>query len=326
MSCGKVASRTPGLGAQSMKVDEMKKFIVSHGTEEAKRALKAIKGAPSRDELCGIFHTFKAGRDEIRKGVGMHKLRSPSVSPISLSNNSSSSSASSRRSRSSSSSSPGTLSNAMRQMRGSMTANRLRKLKMRKAFDAFIGPLPKYRSKYRKVMQGGVPILMLKNSNYKVPRPSTNARVVGRAMSSGSSSRGSNSNRNNRMSVGSLSNRSNASRGSYASLSGGSSGNNSYGSGSGNNRGGRINDDYMIANFQNLRAKKGKYRMNNDPRLAKMSRFSKGVRIKRVVKTAGKHRVAMKTPYKMMRMPRIGGGARVPTSAAHHAAAKGLCA
>ena len=320
MSCGKVASRTPGLGAMSMKVDEMKKFIQSHGTDAAKSALRAIKGAPSRDELCAIFHTFKAGRDEIRKGVGHWAVKSPNASSSSGSA-STSSSASSRRS--SSSSSSGGSSGARRALRGSLTAQRLRMLRMRRAFQSLKKPEPVFRGQYRKVMQGGVPILMLKSgmSKYKIPRPRTNARAIGRAISSASSSSSgsaSSGSRRSRSSSGSSS----RSQASNYGMNGSNRNSNSMrggSSGSSASSRGRINNNYKIANFQNLRAKKGKYRTNNDPRLAKMSRFSKGVKVRKVRAMASKTARRMsKTPYKMFKLPKLKSAlASIPTSAAH---------
>jgi hypothetical protein len=73
LACGKAAKRTKGFGAQSMTSKEMEKFIIEHGTDGAKKALKAIKGPPSRGDLCVIFHTFRAGRAEIAKGEGVNQ-------------------------------------------------------------------------------------------------------------------------------------------------------------------------------------------------------------------------------------------------------------
>jgi len=75
--CGEHAIKMPGYGAQSMKTPDMKKFIEKHGSDYAKRALRSIKGVPTRAQLCGIFHMFKEGRDEIRKGAGYERLPSP---------------------------------------------------------------------------------------------------------------------------------------------------------------------------------------------------------------------------------------------------------
>jgi hypothetical protein len=110
-ACGKAAKRTAGYGVQSMSIPVMKKFIEEHGTESAKKALKAIKGAPSRGALCSIFHVFAAGRKEIAAGEGMRNYKfSPNrqsspprrTSPPRRSSPSSSSSSSRRTSRSSS--------------------------------------------------------------------------------------------------------------------------------------------------------------------------------------------------------------------------------
>lgn len=292
MSCGKVASRTPGLGAQSMKVSDMNKFIQEHGTQEAKdtlRAMKAVKGTVTREDLCEILHMFKAGRDEIRKGIGMHKLKSPVVSSSSSSASSGSNNSSSS-ARSSSSSNAGTISNAMRQLRGAMTANRLKKLRMKKAFSALKGK-NRVKSQFRKVMQGGVPILMLKKSNYVAPLPAY-PRVIGQALNKYVSGSGSNVNNMNRANSG-------------KSNSNGSGSASGYGS----NRGMNNEAEYTFANFQNLRAKRG---LNKDPRSAKMSRFSRGVRLRKVMKTNRiKPLKFKKAPVKFMKFG--SDNSRVPT-------------
>ena len=77
--CGKKAVKgRPGV--LSMEKDDMKAFIRQSGTEEAKKALRSIKGEPKRGQLCVIFHMFKAGRDKIRESAGYvknFKLNSP---------------------------------------------------------------------------------------------------------------------------------------------------------------------------------------------------------------------------------------------------------
>ena len=74
LACGKRA-RGGDFGAQSMKTDEMKKFIQDNGTVGAKKALKEIKGVPKREQLCEIFHTFRAGREQIQKGEGFRNFK-----------------------------------------------------------------------------------------------------------------------------------------------------------------------------------------------------------------------------------------------------------
>lgn len=90
-ACGKAAKRTPGYGVQSMSVAAMKEFIKTEGTLAAKGALSALKGNPARGDLCGIFHMFARGREEIAKGEGMRNYkfspssnarRSPVRSPV----------------------------------------------------------------------------------------------------------------------------------------------------------------------------------------------------------------------------------------------------
>ena len=77
--CGKKAVKgRPGV--LSMEKDDMKAFIRQSGTEEARKALRSIKGEPKRGQLCVIFHMFKAGRDKIRESAGYvqnFKLNSP---------------------------------------------------------------------------------------------------------------------------------------------------------------------------------------------------------------------------------------------------------
>ena len=75
LACGKKAKSTKGFGVQSMSVAEMKQFIKEKGTDGAKAALKAVKGVPSRGDLCVIFHSFRAGRAEIAKGEGVMNFR-----------------------------------------------------------------------------------------------------------------------------------------------------------------------------------------------------------------------------------------------------------
>ena len=75
LACGKKAKSNKGFGVQSMSVAEMKQFINDKGTNGAKAALKAVKGVPSRGDLCVIFHSFRAGRTEIAKGEGVMNFR-----------------------------------------------------------------------------------------------------------------------------------------------------------------------------------------------------------------------------------------------------------
>ena len=74
IACGKAPKRTPGFGAQSMSNPKLKAFIQSEGSQEAKAALAAVTGTPSRGQLCVIMHMFRAGRVEIKKGEGQGSL------------------------------------------------------------------------------------------------------------------------------------------------------------------------------------------------------------------------------------------------------------
>jgi hypothetical protein len=71
--CGKKALRRRSnvdQGVKYMSVDEMKKFIRDNGTADAKNKLKAVM---KRGELCEIFHSFKAGLDEIKKSLASNE-------------------------------------------------------------------------------------------------------------------------------------------------------------------------------------------------------------------------------------------------------------
>jgi hypothetical protein len=71
--CGKKALRRRSnvdQGVKYMSVDEMKKFIRDNGTADAKKKLKTVM---KRGELCEIFHSFKAGLDEIKKSFASNE-------------------------------------------------------------------------------------------------------------------------------------------------------------------------------------------------------------------------------------------------------------
>ena len=85
VSCG-ARVRKGNYGAQSMDMEQMRKFILQHGTREAVNALEAIgiKKA-SRGQLCYIFTTFAAGRHQISLGVGQKnnkKKKAPKKAPV----------------------------------------------------------------------------------------------------------------------------------------------------------------------------------------------------------------------------------------------------
>ena len=65
IACGKRAKGS-GYGVQSMTSDQMKKFIETKGTVDAKEALKGK--VKSRGELCVILHSFREGRKIIQEG------------------------------------------------------------------------------------------------------------------------------------------------------------------------------------------------------------------------------------------------------------------
>ena len=84
-ACGARAKKG-NYGVQSMDIPQMRSFILEHGTKEAAGAV-IRKSVMSRGELCALFHSFRRGREEIAKGVGMQGLRlTPSpvhrVSPV----------------------------------------------------------------------------------------------------------------------------------------------------------------------------------------------------------------------------------------------------
>ena len=77
VSCG-ARVRKGNYGAQSMDMEQMRKFILQHGTREAIGALEAIgTKKASRGQLCYIFTTFAAGRHQISLGVGQGNKKAP---------------------------------------------------------------------------------------------------------------------------------------------------------------------------------------------------------------------------------------------------------
>ena len=279
LACGKAPKRTAGYGAQSMTNPKMKEFIEREGTEEAKKALLAISGPVSRGQLCVIFHMFRKGREEIKKGTDTsNKFRltpSPNRSPVVSSGSSSNSN-----------SSP----NMKKIMHQGMVGKRLENLrikKLRSMFHAMKGA----RIRVKEMMAAGpgraVPAKSNKNwivrpeyrgSGIMVrrrrPSPSKKSEVVP-ANNNGGSSRGAGG------SSGSGSNRSQVSN--YAS-----------------------NGENVIrfTNFQNLTAKRDRKKVKT----AKASRFNKELTRSRVNATKKRSLVKYNQSRKLkfMVVPSVG--------------------